>query len=402
MTFKLGYGRFVASTIDNVVGFSRALGAPVNGLPVGFVYNQAANAANGLSPKTSIPNFSAGTTLTNVNGTPIILPADLTPYNYLNNVNGLRNLFTSTIAGMLTTANFGTGGRQLLASDFSYPTTETLNFGFNYKFSERANVDVMCLYSKTKHQTVQFVTDGSAPQATSYGPLGVAGGDMGDSIFLSNQTSSNKQVQVKYMYNTSKMSFMATFLAKEFKSSAGGDAGSFSNSQTADFYGTGAPLPWVTGQERAAAGTEAFSGAFAWTYHTDFGTDLSLLGQWHSGKYYDIYLGYNPNPAVDSHGNPIYGPGGNLDAADPNLLAGTGTGQWNLDMGFKVQQTFSFSHNIKLIPYIMVQNLLNNYDYGNNYQNQLFNGNGSYNTQLGSAGPISRPTAPGTRRWVSD
>jgi Carboxypeptidase regulatory-like domain len=391
LTLKLGYGRFVASTIDNVVGFSRALGSPVNGLPVGYIYNNAARLANGLSAKTAgqggIANFSAGTQLTSVNGIKEFLPADLTPYNYANNVGGLRDFFQTTIASQLTTANFGTAGRELLASDFSYPTTETLNFGFTYKLSDQAALDVMFLYSKTKHMTVQYVTDGSSPQATSYGPGGAAAGDMGDSIFLSNQTSSSKQMQVKYTYTTSKMSFLATFVAKELKSSSGGDGGAFSNTGAADFYGAGAPLPWVTGPERLSNGTEAFSGSFAWGYRADFGTEFSLLGQWHSGKYYDKYLGYSPNLGQPQDQN-------GTDASDPNPVVGTGVGQWNMDVSFKIAHTFKIGQKVKLMPYIVIQNILNNYDYGNNYQNQIYNGNGTYNTQIDTRGPNFQTNNP--------
>jgi Carboxypeptidase regulatory-like domain/TonB dependent receptor len=391
LTFKLGYGRFVASTIDNVVGFSRALGAPVNGIPGGYIYNNAARTAMGLSTKSAasggIANFAAGTILAQVNGHNLVLPADLTPYNYANNVGGLQDYFNTTVAGWLTPASFSTGGRELLASDFSYPTTETLNFGFAYKLSDHSNLDVMFLYSKTKHLTVQYTTDGSQP-FTDYGPGGAAAGDMGDSIFLSNQTSSQKQMQVKYSYTTSKMTFIATFVAKEMKSTNGGDGGSFSNTGAADFYGTGATYPWLTGPERISNGTESFSGSFAWSYRADFGTEFSLLGQWHSGKYYDIYLGNSPNPG--------FGPGGGSDLGDPNPVVGTGVGQWNMDVGLKISQTFKFGKKTQLIPYIMIQNLLNNYDYGNNYQNQVYNGDGSYNTQLNSRGPNWQANSPRT------
>ena len=391
LTFKLGYGRFVASTIDNVVGFSRALGAPVNGLPGGYIYNNAARTAMGLSTKSAaaggVSSFSAGTIIGQVNGHNVILPTDMTPYNYANNVGGLQDYFLNTVGGWLTTANFGTGGKQMLASDFSYPTTETLNFGFAYKLSDRANLDVMFLYSKTKHLTVQYTTDGTQP-FSNYGPGGSEGGDMGDSIFLSNQASSSKQIQLKYTYSTSKMTFMATFVASEYKSTNGGDGGSFSNTGAADFYGGGAQYPWMTGPERPSNGTQAFSGAFAWAYNTDFGTSISLLGQWHSGKYYDQFLGNSPNDG--------YGPGGGSDLGNPNVIVGTGTGDWNLDVGLKVSQTFKLGKKLQIIPYIVVQNILNNYDYGNNYQNQVYNGDGSYNTQQNQRGPNWQANSPRT------
>lgn len=377
LTFKLGYGRFVASTIDNVVGFSRALGSPVNGIPGGWIYNNAALLANGHTAKGSgLANFAAGTTLAQINGNNLVLPADLTPYNYANNIGGLRNYFESTVAGWLTPASFATGGRQLLASDFSYPTTETLTLGFAYKLSNQSAIDVTGIYSKTKHQTVQYTTDGSQP-FTNYGPGGPAGLDMGDSIFLSNQTSSSKQLQVKYTYTTSKTSLLVTFVAKEFKSSYGGDAGSFSQvNGGADFYGGGAQVPWVTGPERTAAGTEAFSGSFAWSYHTDFGTNISLLGQWHSGKYYDTYLGYSPTLKVNN----------GFDLADPNPLLGTRQGEWNLSTDLKISQDFKIGSKMKIQPYIAIQNILNNYDYGNNYYPNLLQNDGTYDPTFGTRG----------------
>jgi hypothetical protein len=168
LTFKFGAGKFVASTIDNVVGFSRALNAPVNGMPVGYVYNAAGNRYGGQTP--SIPNFNEGTVLTTVNGTVIVLPADLNPYNYVNNVNGLQSLFTNTIAGLLGKASYNTAGKELLASNFAYPTTQTLSFGMTYKFSERSAIDLTVLYSHTKNLTLQYATDGSAPQVWSPNP----------------------------------------------------------------------------------------------------------------------------------------------------------------------------------------------------------------------------------------
>ena len=377
LTFKMGYGRFVASTIDNVVGFSRALGSAVNGIPGGYIYNNAALAALGKKPSAAgVANFAAGTILGQANGNNIVLPADLTPYNYANNVNGLQNYFRNTVGGWLTPASFATGGRQLLASDFSYPTTQTLTLGVTYKFSDTSAIDMTAIYSKTKHNTVQYGTDGSQP-FTNYGPGGAPAGDMGDYIFLSNQEARSAQLQTKYTYATSKSSFMATLVISEFKSTSGGDAGSFSNSQAADFYGGGAVVPWQTGPERLSGGTQALSGTFAWAYHTDFGTHMAVLGQWHSGKYYDTYLGYSPNPG--------YGPGASTDLGDPSPWVGTGQGDWNLSMDVKVSQDFHVA-KVKISPYLMIQNILNNYDYGNNYQNSLFNSDGSYNTTFGTRG----------------
>jgi hypothetical protein len=383
LTFKFGAGKFVASTIDNVVGFSRALNAPVNGMPVGYVYNTNGPKYAGQGPSAS---FTSGSLLTTVNGHDIYLPADLTPYNYANNVNGLQTLFTQTIAGYLTTANFNTGGKELLASNFAYPTTQTLSFGMTYKFSERSAIDLTLLYSKTKNLTLQFTTDGSAPQVWSPNP-GYAGTpwsaasynnppnpnyptyDQGDSIFLSNQTSSSRQLQAKYTFTTSNFSLLATFVYKNVTSSNGGDAGAFTNGGNADFYGSGVNQVWSTGAERKAQGTEPYSGSFSVNYRWDEGTKISFLGQWHSGKYYDVFLGGDA--------------ANNATVASPNPVIGQRTGAWNLDLGFRASQDIKVGPKFHIEPYLSIQNLLNNYDYGTNYQNSSLNGDNSVNTQLG-------------------
>lgn len=373
LVFKLGLGRFVANTIDNVVGFSRALMAPVNGLTGSAIRNNAARVYQGLSASAGHPaNFSAGTVITSVNGHDLILPADLTPYNYAINKNGLRDLFAMTARGYLTPASFATGGKQLLSTDFRYPQTDTMNLGLTYKLSNHANLDLTGVYSKTRYATVQLVTDGSSPQATSTGP---DGDDMGDNIFLSNQTSSTKQIQVKYTYTTERFNLLVTFVAKENKSSFGGNGGAFDQQAGADFYGGGAQYAYVTNPERRAHGSENLSGSFTMGYRFAFGTQASILGQWHSGKAYDTFLGYNAE----------LGPKSPTDASHPNTLLGFQEGRWNLDLGLRVSHTFKFANTYTLEPYIQVSNLLNNYDYGSNY-NATLAPSGIYDNTYGQRG----------------
>ncbi|WP_306601782.1 TonB-dependent receptor domain-containing protein [Geothrix sp. 21YS21S-2] len=374
LTLKLGYGRFVANVIDNVTGFSRALNDRANGLSRSTFNNQAALTASGASaPGTvNVANFSQGTTLTNVNGHALVLPADLTPYNYTHNVNGLRDYFLNTVDGWLTQASFGTAGKQLMASDFEYPTTDTFNLGMTVRIGEHQNVDLQYIHSKTKHASSQFASDGSAPEAWSPAAQGVTWApgvaDMGDTVFLSNQTSSSHQLQVKWSYTSPAFTGIMTFVAKDVRSSYGGSSRSFDNNGSADFYGAGAVYPYKTNPERPSVGTEHFSGSFAFTYNFDFGTHVGVLGTWHSGKFYDIYNGYN-NDADPVTGYPIYM--GAASLAHPNYVIGTGVGDWNLDMGLRISHTIKFTPRMILEPFVTISNLLNNYDYGSNYNNQL-------------------------------
>ena len=406
MTFKAGYGKFVASTIDNVVGFSRSLNGPGNG---GAGNNNFISNTNGTA-------FNQGQQMTLGNET-ITLPAAFTPYNYMFNVNGLYNAVQNAMNTGLTTANINTGGKSLLASNFVYPTTQTLSLGMTYKFNEKAALDLTLVISNTKNQTTQLVgTDGSSAAVWSPvpGTFGVVAGqkatynnanyvnggaynsgyDNSDSIFYSDQASYSRQLQAKYTYTTSRMSFLATFVAKQSMSTFGGDAGSFNSSGGGDFYGSGALYPWLQGNYRPTAGAENFSGSFAWNYRWETGTKLGILGQWHSGKAYDIFAGglYATNVAS----------GGYLNDSNPNPWVGTGYGDWNLNLGLRLSQDIKVGKKAVITPYLVIDNLLNNYDYGNNYQASEFNvgadANGNaintLNSQLGQRLPGFQTNSP--------
>jgi hypothetical protein len=376
LTLKFGFGQFIASTIDNVVGFSRGLFGPVNG---------------GAFPYFNGP-FTAGSTIGSVNGNPVILPADLTPYNYANNVfgasytQGLQTILQNYL-GQLTPATPTTGGRQLLASNFSYPITQTVSFGATIKFNDHTSLDLTALYSTTKNNTAQgSPTDGSTPYSWSPSPnvqnpngswpawtaAGAAGNDQSDSIFYSDQRSVSKQLQAKYMYNLSNFQVMVTFVAKQIESTSGG-SGSFSATGTPDFFGGGAPFAWQPGPMRLETGTEPFSGSFSVAYRWDEGTRISCLGQWHSGKYYDIFL-------ADSTAGVQYGPNGqNPSRANPNLPIGTGVGSACMDIGARLSHEFRFQRKMVLEPFLQLQNILNNYDYGTSYHNGVFQAGGGPN-----------------------
>jgi len=62
---------------------------------------------------------------------------------------------------------------------------------------------------------------------------------------------------------------------------------------------------------------------------------------------------------------------GAASLAHPNYVIGTGVGDWNLDMGLRISHTIKFSPRMTLEPFVTISNLLNNYDYGSNYNNQL-------------------------------
>ncbi len=384
LTFKLGYGKFVANTIDNVTGFSRQLGNLANGVPGAFIGNNAVlnNPAIGAPDiyDVYVDNFSAGTTIATVNGNPVVLPADLTPYNYANNVGGLRDYFRNTVNGWLTTANFGTQSKYLMASDFQYPTTDTINLGGTFKFDDHNTLDIQYIWSRTQHCTVQYAADASVdpdgnpvPEAWSIGPNGE---NMFDTLFVSNQTARSNQIQVKYSYTSPKFSALFTFVAKDFRSSFGGSTGSFDNKGAADFYGSGAQIPWKTGDERRSGGTESFSGSFALNYTFDFGTKAGVLGTWHSGKFYDTYTGFNAEMGA-----------GNENAAYPIDWAGTREGDWAMDLGLRVSHSFKFGKSMAIEPFIQISNLLNNYDYAANYDGNINSPNSTdHNPEFGKRG----------------
>jgi hypothetical protein len=399
VTYKFGYGRFVANVIDNVTGYSRALSDNANGINRSNIYNGAALAASGASGSATVANFSAGSTLTTVNGHAVVLPADLTPYNYTHNVNGLRDYFANTVNGWLSQASFTTAGKQLMASDFQYPTTDTVNLGATWKIGEHQSLDIQYIFSRTTHASVQFTTDGSniytwSPnaQGLTYTPNANAQRDtrdQGDTVFMSNQTSRTNQIQVKWAYTSAKFSALFNIVAKDIRSSSGGVSRAFDQNGSADFYGAGAQYVWKPNAERRAVGTESFSGSFALNYNFDFGTKMGMLGTWHSGKFYDIYQGYNPDG--DANGNPIWMAGSNL--AHPNPVVGTGIGDWAMDLGLRISHPFKIGGKVMLEPFLQISNLLNNYDYGSNYTNTL----ASVKTLTGApvyAGTTVVPRAP--------
>ena len=365
LTFKFGAGRFVAQVIDNVTGFTRSLGNVSNGLPGTTVWNNAALTYAGLPNKSAaqggVANFSSGSTIGFVNGHAIVLPADFTPYNYANNVNGLHDYFRNTVNGWLSTATADSDGKSLLASDFQYPTTDAYNLGFSYSFNEHHAIDVTAIYSKTHHLTVNVGYDGSGPAVTEFGP---AGGQLSDSVFYSNQTASSRQLQTKYTYSSSRTSFVATLTVMNEKASEGGSGGAFDQAGTAGLYGEGAIYGWVTNPERRAQGSATLLGSFAYSHSFDFGTQVSFLGTWHSGRAYDIYVGYNQ----------AAGPG-NGDLYHPSDLLGYRTGRSVMDVSFRVAQVIKFGPKFSVEPYIAIQNLLNNYDYGSNYGQNEFDAN---------------------------
>ena len=89
---------------------------------------------------------------------------------------------------------------------------------------------------------------------------------------------------------------------------------------------------------------------------------MGILGTWHSGKIYDIYSGYNSD----------LGAGNGTDAAHPNDYLGQGNGDWAMDLGIRISHSFKFGKGINLEPFIQISNVLNNYDYGSNYNNTYY------------------------------
>jgi len=384
VTFKLGYGRFVANTIDNITGFSRKLGAKTVGLTGNIIGNDAGFAATGAGDpgsSTTVANFNAGTVLTTVNGHSLILPADLTPYNYINNVNGLHDYFRHTVEGWTSAASFGSAGKSLLASDFEYPTTDTVNLGGTFKLDEHQTVDIQYIWSRTRNASAQWTTDGSDIRAWSpsakgltYDPTTAPGLDQGDSIFTSNQSAQSHQLQVKYAYTTQKFSALFNIVAKAVRSTYGGATGAFDSSGNADFFGAGSQRPYATGDMRPSGGTETFAGSFAFNYSFDIGTKLGVLGTWHSGKNYDTYAGFNAE----------LGAGNVPTVAYPADWVGNRQGDWAMDLGLRISHPIKFGKGMNFEPFLQISNLLNNYDYGNNYDGQVHTDEtGSYNSEFG-------------------
>jgi len=379
--YKLGYGRFVANVVDNITGFARTLMAPSNGAP-GRIRNLAAVAAGASSGASdaSAASFSQGSTIAMINGHAVILPADLTPYNYAHDINGLRTYFSTTVNSWLLPGSFSTAGKQLLASDFRYPETDTFSLSGAWRFGPQHSLELTYLYSKTKYASVNVVSDSSyyaldptetpIPEVSSIGP---GGAEMADTLFLSNQQAESHQIQAKYAFTAPRWNVLVNVVAKNARSSYGGAGGAFDQQRGADFYGGATNYPWYTNPMRPAHGSEKLSGSFSVTYKAQWGTHFGLLGTWHGPKIYDINLGYNPD----------LGPVGFVDNANPNPIVTQGEGNWALDMSLRLSHAFKVGSKVSVEPFLQVQNLLNNYDYGSNYGNSIFDGSGNY---LGNVG----------------
>jgi len=378
LVFRLGAGRFVANVIDNIVGFSRQLGNKANGIPnAGDLASLANFGSGGYYGSLSVygnggptavgalagPIFYENDAPYLINGHQLVLPAALTPYNYVNNVGGLRDYFRHTVDGWLTTATVDTGGKNLMDPDFRYPTTDQMNLAMTFKWSQHHSLDANLILSRTRNLTAQYATDGSGPLAWSsdgtvpavWDPLTSPAHDMGDNIFRSNQTARSIQLQLKYSYVAPRMSFYFNVVAKENRSTTGGSVGSFDSSGLADFYGGNAVIVYGAGPERRSTGSESLLGSFSYSYKFEIGTQIGLLGTWHSGKYYD-------NFEYGGNANSIY---------DPIPWVGTGVGDWGMDLGMRVSHAFKVGKT-SVEPFLQVSNILNNYDYGANYDGQLY------------------------------
>ena len=381
--YTFGYGRFVANVVDNLTGYARTLLARSNGIPGAFIGNAAAIAATGASPGSydlEAASFAQGAAWNAfaINGHHVVLPADLTPYNLAHDVHGLRTYFRTTVDGWLLPASFSTGGKQLLASDFRYPVTDTFSVSGAWRFGSRHSLDLTFLLHRTRHASTQFTADASSwrngstptPEVSSFGP---GGASMGDNIYLSNQASRIAQANLRYAYASEAFQVLFNLVCKDARSTYGGAGGAFDQVRTCDFYGRGALTPWVRGSLRRSHGTEVLSGSFAAEWRAPWGSRLGLLGTWHGPKYYDMFLGYN----VD------LGPVGYTNTANSNTYVGQGTGAWNLDLGLRVSHAFRLGRRLRAEPFLLVQNLLNNFDYGTNYFSDRFDAGGNPNPDVG-------------------
>lgn len=373
-TLKFGVGKFVAQTIDNVIGFSRSLGNRANGLPSGSIYNQAFQAFNGLEPRDSgyfTDSFHAGATGIYVNGHEIVLPVSLTPYNYANNVGGLRDYFRNTVDGWLTTATADTDGKSLMASNFEYPTSWMYNIGAAYRISDRQAVEANLILTKTKNLSVQGNLDGSGPDVYEYD---TAGNEIFDTVFYSNQTATSWALQMKYAYTSPNTNFIATLSIKDTKSSNGGGVGSFDNSGGTDFYGSSSTYSYKTSPERRSPGSDKFSGSFSYSHRFSFGTMVSLLGQWHSGKAYDVTEGYPVS----------LGPNNDPYQYNPIEFGEIQEGAWAMNVDMKLSHKFHFGKKISVEPFILMQNIFNSFDYAANYDGARSLNNGDPNSNFGN------------------
>jgi hypothetical protein len=258
-----------------------------------------------------------------------------------------------------------------------------VNVGADYRFNDRHSVEAMLVYSKSKHLTAQLASyDGSIPGLTE---VDSSGNQIGDTVFFSDQTASSLQLQLKYSYTNSNTTFLATLVVKNQKSSEGGAAGAFDASgATGGLYGEGARYAYTTSPERRSPGTETYSGSFQFAHRFSFGTTVSSIASWHSGKAYDVTALYNevygPNTATNPNPN-----AGVVDASHPNSILGYQEGHWAMDVSLKVAHKFVLGKKVGVEPYVVIQNLLNNYDYGANFDGVKFQNDGTFNGGDGSA-----------------
>ena len=80
---------------------------------------------------------------------------------------------------------------------------------------------------------------------------------------------------------------------------------------------------------------------------------------------------------------PGYGPNASVDQYHPTDLLGYQVGHWNLELDAKVSQLIKIGSIVRFEPYIAIQNLLNNYDYGSNFDGQKYLSDGTYNAGTG-------------------
>jgi hypothetical protein len=284
------------------------------------------------------------------------------------------------VAGWLTPATADTNNKSLIASDFEYPQTTAFNIGVAYRMDSQQAVEANFLYSKTTHMTAYVgALDGTGPKVEEYDSHG---NQLTDSVFYSRQSAVSYQLQLKYTYNTSNTNFMFNLVWKDQQASEGGSAGAFDASgSTGGLYGEGARYAWQDNPTRRSGGTPSLQGTFSLSHRFPTDTMVSLLGQWHSGMAYDVINLYNSTP-----GYLPTDPGPNAGVVDeyhPNDILGYKVGHWNLQLDAKVSQLIKVGAKVRFEPYVAIQNLLNNYDYGSNFDGTKNLNDGTYNAGTG-------------------
>lgn len=380
LVFRVGAGRFTAFSVDQVVGFSRNLSVRNNGIPNGGGIDLLANVGPddsigwGYTPVLTIgpgPIFYNDGSPYLINGNQLAPPAQLTPYNYVNNVNNLRTYFNTTVDSWLTAASVTTPGKSLVDPAFHYPTTDQGNIAMTIRWNGAHTLDVNILMTRDKYMTTRYTTDGSGPLAWSPDPSapGDTSSDMNDSIYRSNQTGRSLQVQAKYTYTAPRMSFLFSVVNRENRSSYGGSSGAFDQGSGPSFMGPGAYINYAAGPERRSQGTERWLGSFAFNYKFPSNTLLGVLGTWHTGKAYDVWQGMYINPNYDPN-DPNSRQYPRSTIYNPAPVIGFREGNSAMDLGVRISQEIPLWRG-KLDPFIQFSNILNNYDYGANYDGVL-------------------------------